>query len=87
MSPEAYTKNFPGCCSRSALATCFEGEAKEPETAGFRGKEYEGCFRGEERGSEELISTNSSPSSGMLRFLAILVASHCRCRMVEKQPS
>jgi hypothetical protein len=61
------SKNFPGLLLLFAM--CFKGEAKEPEAAGVWGKEYRGRFRGEERRSDELVSTDTW--SVMLRFLII----------------
>ena len=52
------------------LAANFEHEAKEPEAARVWGKEYRGHFRGEERPSKELVSTDTWPVT--LRFLIIL---------------
>ena len=62
------SKNFPGLLL--LFAACFEDEAKEPEAAGVWGKEYRGRFRGEERRSDELVSTDTW--SVILRFLIIL---------------
>ena len=62
------SSNFPGLLL--LFATCLEDEAKEPEAAGVWGKEYRGRLRGEERRSEELVSTDTW--SVMLRFLIIL---------------
>ena len=62
------SKNFPGLLL--LFAACFEDEAKEPEATGVWGKEYRGCFRGEERRSDEPVSTDTS--SVMLHFLIIL---------------
>jgi hypothetical protein len=52
------------------FAARFEDEAKEPEAAGVWWKEYR-CFRGDERRSDELVSTDTW--SVMLRFLIILL--------------
>jgi len=62
------SKNFPGLLL--LFAACFEDEVKEPEAAGVWGKEYRRRFRGEDRRSDELVSTDTW--SVMLRFLIIL---------------
>ena len=59
------SKNFPGLLL--LFAACFEDEA---EADGVWGKEYQRCFCGEDRRSEELVSTDTW--SMMLRFLIIL---------------
>jgi hypothetical protein len=61
------SNNFPGLLL--LFAASFEDEAKEPVAAGVWGKEYRGRFRGDERCSEELVSTDTW--SVMLRFLII----------------
>jgi len=62
---KACPRNLPG--PLLLLAGSFKDEP------GVWGKVYRGRFRGEERRSEDLISTSSSLSV-MLRFPAILVA-------------
>jgi len=59
------SKNFPGLLL--LFAACFGDEA---EADGVWGKEYRRRFRGEDRRSEELVSTDTW--SVMLRFLIIL---------------
>ena len=71
------SENFPGLLL--LFAASFEDEATEREAAGVWGKEYRGRFRGEERRSDEVVSTDTS--SVVLRFLIIL---RSWCGVVEK---
>jgi len=62
---QGVSKNFPGLLL--LFAACFKDEAKEPEAARVWGKEYQRCFHGKDRHSDELVSTDTW--SAMLHFL------------------